>query len=53
MKSLRELYTVGRGPSSSHTIGPTRACCLFRKEHPDADGIKLAQRCHAAFFLSK
>ncbi len=22
MKSLRELYTVGRGPSSSHTIGP-------------------------------
>ena len=37
MKSLRELYTVGRGPSSSHTIGPTRACCLFREEHPDAD----------------
>lgn len=37
MKSLRELYTVGRGPSSSHTIGPTRACRLFREEHPDAD----------------
>ena len=37
MKSLRELYSVGRGPSSSHTIGPWRACRLFRAEHPDAD----------------
>ena len=37
MKSLRELYSVGRGPSSSHTIGPWRACRLFRSEHPDAD----------------
>ena len=42
MKSLRELYTVGRGPSSSHTIGPTRACCLFREEHPDADRYEVA-----------
>ena len=39
---LRELYTVGRGPSSSHTIGPTRACCLFREEHPDADRYEVA-----------
>ena len=37
MKSLRELYSVGRGPSSSHTIGPTRICTLFRSEHPEAD----------------
>jgi len=37
MKSLRELYTIGRGPSSSHTIGPVRACHLFREENPDAD----------------
>ena len=42
MKSLRELYTVGRGPSSSHTIGPARACCLFREEHPDADRYEVA-----------
>ena len=41
MKSLRELYTVGRGPSSSHTIGPMRACCLFREEHPDADRYEI------------
>ena len=24
MKSLRELYTIGRGPSSSHTAGAVR-----------------------------
>ena len=46
MKSLRELYTVGRGPSSSHTIGPTRACALFRAEQPDAD------RCEVTLFGS-
>lgn len=36
MHSLKELYRIGRGPSSSHTIGPERACILFRSEHPDA-----------------
>ena len=36
MRSLKELYRIGRGPSSSHTIGPERACILFRSEHPDA-----------------
>ena len=41
MKSLRELYTIGRGPSSSHTIGPARACALFREEHPDADAFRV------------
>ena len=29
MKSLRELYRVGKGPSSSHTMGPQRAARLF------------------------
>ena len=24
LKSLKELYKIGRGPSSSHTIGPER-----------------------------
>ena len=36
MQSLRELYRIGRGPSSSHTIGPERACALFLKENPEA-----------------
>jgi len=26
MESLRELYKIGRGPSSSHTMGPDKAC---------------------------
>lgn len=37
MKSLKELYRIGKGPSSSHTIGPERACQLFLKENPSAD----------------
>ncbi len=37
MKSLKELYRIGRGPSSSHTIGPESACKLFLSENPTAD----------------
>ena len=37
MESIRELYKVGRGPSSSHTIAPEKACKLFKAEHKDAD----------------
>ncbi len=37
MKSLRELYRIGRGPSSSHTIGPENACKLFLSENAEAD----------------
>ncbi len=34
MSSLRELYKIGRGPSSSHTIGPERACLRFKADNP-------------------
>ena len=37
MHSLKELYRIGKGPSSSHTIGPEHACRLFLNENPDAD----------------
>ena len=40
MKSLRELYKIGRGPSSSHTMGPERACKYFLERTPDADAYK-------------
>lgn len=36
MHSLKELYRIGRGPSSSHTIGPEKACKLFFSENPCA-----------------
>lgn len=37
MQSLKELYKIGNGPSSSHTMGPQRACTLFHAKNPDAD----------------
>lgn len=40
MKSLKELYRIGKGPSSSHTIGPERACTLFLSENARADCFK-------------
>ena len=30
MESLKELYKVGNGPSSSHTMGPQRAAEQFK-----------------------
>ncbi len=41
MCSLRELYKIGRGPSSSHTIGPERACIFFKEKYPDAEKFKV------------
>ena len=29
MKSLKELYRIGRGPSSSHTMGPSFVAAEF------------------------
>lgn len=40
MESLKELYRIGRGPSSSHTIAPTRAAELFAAENPGADHFR-------------
>ena len=37
MESITELYKIGRGPSSSHTIGPERACMIFKKRNAEAD----------------
>jgi len=36
MESLRELYKIGPGPSSSHTIAPWKAAMLFKEAFPDA-----------------
>ncbi|HBJ19515.1 MAG TPA: L-serine ammonia-lyase [Clostridiales bacterium] len=40
MESLTELYRIGRGPSSSHTIGPERACRAFAAKYPQADAFR-------------
>ena len=36
MKSLKELYRIGQGPSSSHTMGPRSAAEQYLAKHPDA-----------------
>ncbi len=33
MRSIRELYKIGNGPSSSHTMGPKKACEIVRDEY--------------------
>ena len=37
MESIKELYKAGRGPSSSHTMGPAKAMAIYVSEHPDAE----------------
>lgn len=41
MKSLKELYRIGKGPSSSHTMGPQKAAQIFLQHCPDAFRIKV------------
>ena len=41
MQSLRELYKIGRGPSSSHTIGPERAIKTIKQLFPQADELQV------------
>ena len=41
MKSIREIYKIGKGPSSSHTMGPERAAQLFQHRYPQADSFRV------------
>ena len=41
MKSIKDIYKIGKGPSSSHTMGPAKAMKLFAKEHPDAESFEV------------
>jgi len=41
MPTIRELYKTGRGPSSSHTMGPEKACIIFKERYPEADEYKV------------
>lgn len=40
MRSLTELFKIGSGPSSSHTMGPEKAARIFKSENEDADQFK-------------
>lgn len=41
MQSLKELYKIGSGPSSSHTMGPKKAVELFKNTYKDATKFKV------------
>ena len=41
MQSLRELYKIGYGPSSSHTIAPGRAARMFKTKHPEIKSFRV------------
>lgn len=41
MRSLTELFRIGKGPSSSHTMGPSFAAARFRDRVPAAARIRL------------
>ena len=41
MKSLRSLFRIGLGPSSSHTMGPNRAAKIFAARCPHADKYRV------------
>ena len=36
MITLKELYRIGYGPSSSHTMAPRKAATLFLERNPKA-----------------
>ncbi len=41
MKSIREIFRIGTGPSSSHTMGPRRAAEIFLSKHHNARGFEV------------
>ena len=41
MKSLRELYRIGTGPSSSHTMAPRRAALQFSAKYPESKSFEV------------
>ena len=41
MKSIRQIYKIGKGPSSSHTMGPERAAQYFKQTHPQAEAFRV------------
>jgi len=41
MESIKEIYKIGFGPSSSHTMGPHKAAEQFKSEHPEAASFRV------------
>ncbi|MDD8015207.1 MAG: L-serine ammonia-lyase [Acidobacteriota bacterium] len=41
MESIKELYRIGHGPSSSHTMGPGLAAGMFLERFPEAAAYRI------------
>ncbi len=41
MKTIKSVYKIGNGPSSSHTVGPYNAAQVFKSRYPDADAFRV------------
>lgn len=41
MESIREIFKIGRGPSSSHTMGPAKAASLFLRRNPGIPRVRV------------
>ena len=41
MDSIKEIYKIGHGPSSSHTMGPGKAASIYLERHPEAESFRV------------
>jgi len=41
MKTIKEIFRIGIGPSSSHTMGPRKAAELYFERFPDVEGYRV------------
>lgn len=42
MESIKEIFRIGRGPSSSHTMGPVRAAKIYKNKHQDSKKFRVS-----------
>jgi len=50
MESLKELYRIGPGPSSSHTLAIQNGCLFYLKKYPNFDHYKVV--CYGSLALT-
>lgn len=41
MKSIKDIYKIGKGPSSSHTMGPFKAIRHYIEQHPETHHLRV------------
>ena len=41
METIRKIFKIGYGPSSSHTMGPRNAAKIFKETNPEAEAFRV------------